>query len=79
MNSPRFRPLYKAHWEDYLPHLLFLESYRSSKFFHFLEQKKKCRLNHGVLAEAKKAKAKDPLILQPDKKECFPPSTRNHS
>ena len=39
MNSPRFRPLYKAPWEDYFPHLLALESYRSSKFFHFLEQK----------------------------------------
>ena len=39
MNSPKFRPLYKAPWEDYLPRLLFLKSYRSSKFFHFLEQK----------------------------------------
>ena len=39
MNSPRFRPLYKALWEDYFPHLLTLESCRSSKFFHFLEQK----------------------------------------
>ena len=39
VNSPRFRPLFKAPWEDYLPNLLPLESYRSSKFFHFLEQK----------------------------------------
>ena len=39
VNSPRFHPLYKAPWEDYLPNLLPLESYRSSKFFHFLEQK----------------------------------------
>ena len=33
VNSPRFRPLYKALWEDYFPHLLALESCRSSKFF----------------------------------------------
>ena len=39
VNFPRFRPLYKAPWEDYFPHLLTLESYRSSKFFHILEQK----------------------------------------
>ena len=38
VNSPRFRPLYKAPWEVYLPHLWFLESCRSYKFFHFLEQ-----------------------------------------
>ena len=39
VNSPKFHPLYKALREDYLPRLLFLKSYRSSKFFHFLEQK----------------------------------------
>ena len=39
VNSPRFCLLYKAPWEDYFPHLLTLESCRSSKFFHFLEQK----------------------------------------
>ena len=39
VNSPRFRPLYKAPRKDYFPHLLALESCRSSKFFHFLEQK----------------------------------------
>ena len=33
----------------------------------------------GVAAEAKKAEAKDPLILQLDKKEHSPPSTRNRS
>ena len=33
----------------------------------------------GVAAEAKKAEAKDLPILQPDKKEYSPPSTRNHS
>ena len=33
----------------------------------------------GVAAEAKKAEAKDPLIPQLDKKEYFPPSTRNRS
>ena len=39
MNSPKFLLLYKAPWEDYFPHLLVLESCRSSKFFHFLELK----------------------------------------
>ena len=39
VNSPRFRPLYKAPWEDYFPHLLALKSCRSSKFFQFLKQK----------------------------------------
>ena len=39
VNPPRFCPLYKTPWEDYLPHLLLLESCRSSKFFHFLKQK----------------------------------------
>ena len=38
VNSPRFRSLYKASWEVYLPHLWFLGSCRSYKFFHFLEQ-----------------------------------------
>ena len=38
VNFPKFRPLYKAPWEVYLPHLWFLESCRSYKFFHFLEQ-----------------------------------------
>ena len=33
----------------------------------------------GVAVETKKAEAKDPLILQPDKKEHFPPSTKNRS
>ena len=33
----------------------------------------------GVAAKARKAEAKDPPILQPDKKEYFPPSTRNRS
>ena len=40
VNSPKFRPLYKAPWKVYLRHLWFLESCRSYKFFHFLEQKK---------------------------------------
>ena len=39
VNSPKFRSLYKAPWEDYLPYLLALEPCRSSKFFTFLEQK----------------------------------------
>ena len=33
----------------------------------------------GVAAEVKKAEAKDLPILQPDKKENSPPSTRNRS
>ena len=33
----------------------------------------------GVAVEAKKAEAKNLLILQPDKKENSPPSTRNRS
>ena len=33
----------------------------------------------GVAAEAKKAEAKDLSILQPDKKENSPPSTKNRS
>ena len=33
----------------------------------------------GVAAKARKAKAKDPPILQPDKKEHSPPSTRDRS
>ena len=33
----------------------------------------------GVATEAKKAEAKSPLILQLDKKEYSPPSTRNRS
>ena len=33
----------------------------------------------GVEAEAKKAEAKDPPILQPNKKEYSPSSTRNRS
>ena len=33
----------------------------------------------GIAAEAKKAEVKNPHILQPDKKEYSPPSTRNRS
>ena len=33
----------------------------------------------GVVAKAKKAEAKDPFILQSDKKEYSPPLTRNRS
>ena len=33
----------------------------------------------GVAAEAKKAEAKDPPILQPDKKEYSPPWIKNRS
>ena len=33
----------------------------------------------GVAAEAKRTEAKDPLILQLDKKEHSPPSTKNRS
>ena len=49
-------------------------------FFHFLEQTKKNAARiMGVAVEAKKVKAKDPPILQPDKKEYSPSSTRNRS
>ena len=34
VSSPRFHPLYKAPWEDHLPHPLALELYGSSKFLH---------------------------------------------
>ena len=33
----------------------------------------------GIVAEAKRVEAKDPPILQPDKKEHSPPSTRDRS
>ena len=33
----------------------------------------------GIAAEAKRTEAKDLPILQPDKKEHFPPSTKNRS
>ena len=33
----------------------------------------------GVTAEAKRAEAKDPPILQPDKKEHSPPSAMDRS
>ena len=33
----------------------------------------------GVAAEAKRTEAKDPPIIQPDKKEHSPPSTKNRS
>ena len=56
VSSPRFRLLYKAPWEDHLPHPLALELCRSSKFFFFfftfLEQKR-CRLNHGCYSWGK--------------------------
>ena len=78
MNSPKFRLLYKAPQKDYFPHLLTLESCMSSKFFHFLEKKNAARIM-GVVVEVKKTEAKDPLILQPDKKEYSPPSTKNCS
>ena len=35
VSSPRFRLLYKARWEDHLPHPLALELCRSFKSFHF--------------------------------------------
>ena len=34
VSSPRFRPLFKAPWEDHLPYLLALELCGSSKFLH---------------------------------------------
>ena len=40
VSSPRFRPLFKAPWEDHLPHPLALELCGSSKFLHFPWTKK---------------------------------------
>ena len=78
VNSPRFRLLYKASWEDHFSHLLALELCRSSKFFHFPWTKNAAWIM-GIATEAKKMEAKDPYILQPNKKEHSPPSTRNRS
>lgn len=79
VSSPRFCLLYKAPWENYLPHPLALELCRSSKFFSFSLNKKDVVWIMGVAAEAKRTEAKDSPILQPDKKEHSPPSTRNRS
>ena len=82
VSSPRFRLLYKAPWEDHLPHPPALELCRSSKFFHFprtTKRRKDAAWIMGVAAEAKRVEAKDPPILQPDKKEHFPSSTRDRS
>ena len=79
VSSPRFCLLYKASWEDHLLHPLALELCRSSKFFHFPWTKKDVAWIMSVAAEAKRTEAKDPPILQPDKKEHSPPSTRNRS
>ena len=78
VDFPRFHLLYKAPWEDHLPHLLALELCRNSKFFHFPWTKNVAWIM-GVATEAKKTKAKDPSILQLDKKEHSPPLTRNRS
>ena len=40
VSSPKFHLLYKAPWEDHLPHPLALELCKSSKFFHFPWTKK---------------------------------------
>ena len=79
VNSPRFRLLYKASWEDHLSHPLALELCRSSKFFSLSLNKKDAAWIMGVAAEAKRTEAKDPPIIQPDKKEHSPPSTKNRS
>ena len=82
VSSPRFHLLYKAPWEDHLPHPPALELCKSSKSFHFpwtTKRRKNVAWIIGVAAEAKRAKAKDPPIRQPDKKEHSPPSTRDRS
>ena len=45
VSSPRFRLLYKAPWEDHLPHPLALELCRSSKSFHFPRTKKEEKMS----------------------------------
>ena len=45
VSSPRFCLLFKAPWEDHLPHPMALELCGSSKFLHF-PWKKRCRLSH---------------------------------
>ena len=82
MSSPRFRLLYKAPWENHLPHPPTLELYKSSKSFHYpwtTKRRKDAAWIMGITAEAKRAEAKDLPILQPDKKEHSPPSTRDRS
>ena len=79
VSSPKFHLLHKAPWEDHLSHPLALELCRSSKFFSLSLNKKDAAWIMGVAAEAKRAEAKDPPILQPDKKEHSPPSTRDRS
>ena len=82
VSFPRFHLLYKAPWEDHPLYPLALELCKSSKFlFTFLEQKQKkdAAWIRGVAVEAKGTEAKDPPILQSDKKEHFLPSTRNRS
>ena len=85
VSFPRFRLLYKAPWEGHPPHSLALELCRSSKFlFTFLEQKQPKKKKDaawimGIVVEAKGTEAKDPPILQPEKKEHSFPSTRNRS
>ena len=82
VSFPRFHLLYKAPWEGHPPHPLALELCRSSNFlFTFLEQKQKKDVAWimGIAVEAKGTEAKDPPILQPDKKEHSLPSTRNCS
>ena len=49
-----------------------------TSFFTFLN-KKNATWIMAIAAEAKNAKAKDPPILQLDRKECSPHSTRNRS
>ena len=63
VNSPRFRPLYKAPWEDYLSHLLFLESCRSSKFFHFLEKKKKKMSPESLALQLRQRKRRLKILI----------------
>ena len=78
VSFPRFCLLYKTPWEEHLPHPLALELFGSSKFPLFLN-KKDAAWTIGVAAEAKRIGAKLPPILQPDKKEHSPPSTKSRS
>ena len=78
VNSPKFRPLYKAPWKDLSSTSASLGTLQEFQVFHFSWTKNATWIM-GVVAEAKKVEAKDPSILQSDKKEHSLPSTRNRS
>ena len=78
VSFPRLRLLYKSLGEEHSSYPLALEFFGSSRFPLFLD-KKDAAWTMGVAAEAKRIGAKVPPILQLDKKEHSPPSTKNCS